>query len=233
MQASLDDDTFADPAAARFATAKPGAEPLRESVTFVISVTADTATVDPLAFTLFGVDYAVESLAEEDGVVSMVLRGQCPAAYTAETLTIGSRELSPSQSCSDTAELTLMADTQAGTLVDGSVLTLTVVSDHVTTADPSEGMGHRRGSIRGTICALPDTILGESACIPLMLFVPPLVVVGSLLLVVGVTNPLVLSGAGFVTMAGMAALMAPGPLMIVGFVLASLGVGAALLLVRR
>ena len=126
-----------------------------------------------------------------------------------------------------------MADAQAGTLVDGSVLTLTVVSDHVTTADPSEGMGHRRGSIRGTICALPDTILGESACIPLMLFVPPLVVVGSLLLVVGVTNPLVLSGAGFVTMAGMAALMAPGPLMIVGFVLASLGVGAALLLVRR
>ena len=52
-------------------------------------------------------------------------------------------------------------------------------------------------------------------------------------MVMGVTNPLVLSGTGLVTMAGMAALMAPGPLMIAGFVLASLGVGALLLLVRR
>ena len=173
VQASLDDDQFASPTTASFATPKPGAEPLRESLVFVVSGDCGhSVSVDPLSFTLFGVDYAVESLAEEGGVVSMVLRGQCPAAYTVETLTIGTAELAPSQSCTDTNKLTLTADAQAGTLVDGSVLTLTVRSDHVTTADPSEGMGHRRGSIRDTICALPDTILGESACIPIMLFVP-------------------------------------------------------------
>ena len=65
-----------------------------------------------------------------------------------------------------------------------------------------------------------------------MVFVPPLVVVG-VAFAVGATNPLVPTAIGVVAMTGMAAIVLPGPLMILGFVLAAAGSGAGLLMLRR
>ena len=87
--------------------------------------------------------------------------------------------------------------------------------------------------LRGTICGLPDFILGEDACVPLMIFIPPVAIVGFLFTIGGVRNPMVLSGAGIITMAGMSALILPGPIMVLGFIAAAIGVTALMILVRR
>ena len=82
------------------------------------------------------------------------------------------------------------------------------------------------------ICSLPDLILSKNACGPLMVFTPPLVLVGSLFGVAGIRNPMILSGAGLVTMSAMSAIVLPGPVMVIGFVVASVGTTAALILGR-
>ena len=119
VEASLD-SSFAVSGSATFQVPRPGSEPLRESLDFVVSVVGGVATVDPTGFTFFGVDYEVVELMQESGEITMVLRGLCPASWKAESLTIGSTELVPSQSCTDTNELSLGAQAQAGTLVDGA-----------------------------------------------------------------------------------------------------------------
>ena len=92
---------------------------------------------------------------------------------------------------------------------------------------------HERGTIKGTMCALPDMILGEAACVPLMIFIPPVVMIVTLLGVFKMTNPIMLGGVGLITMTGMSVIMAPGPIMIAGFIVASGGVGVAMLMIRR
>ena len=99
-------------------------------------------------------------------------------------------------------------------------------------ADDFKGLRSKRG-LRGMICGLPDYTLGPGACAPLLIFASPLAVTGGMFLVAGVRNPMILSGAGLVSMSAMAAVVMPAPIMIAGFVVASLGVTAMLLLLRR
>ncbi len=99
-------------------------------------------------------------------------------------------------------------------------------------ADDFKGLRSERG-LRSTICSLPSAILDPGACAPLMIFGAPLAVIAGMFLVGGVRNPMILAGAGLVAMSGMSAIVLPSPIMIAGFVVASLGVTATLLLLRR
>ena len=99
-------------------------------------------------------------------------------------------------------------------------------------AEDFKGLRSERG-LRGMICSLPSAILGPPSCAPLTIFVAPLAVTGGMFMVAGVRNPMILSGAGLVAMSAMAAVVMPAPIMIAGFVVASLGVTATLLLLRR
>lgn len=99
-------------------------------------------------------------------------------------------------------------------------------------ADDGE-IGRTQGtSLKSTICALPDIILGEGLCGPVMIFIPTITIV-VVLFAFGVVNPIILAGAGFVVFTGMSVLMLPGPVMIAGFVIASLGTTAALILFKK
>ena len=93
------------------------------------------------------------------------------------------------------------------------------------------GMTHRGASLKDTICFLPDS-LGEGLCGPLTVFVPTLFAVG-LIFSMGVRNPMWLAGAGIVVMAGMGAIVMPGPIMVIGFVVAAAGALALVMLFRR
>ena len=93
--------------------------------------------------------------------------------------------------------------------------------------------GHKRGTLKDTICALPDTILVEGACAPIAVFIPMLIVVSILLTVFSVKNPMIIAGAGIVTMTLMGAIVTPGPIMIIGFVLSALGMSAVVIMIKR
>ena len=114
-----------------------------------------------------------------------------------------------------------------------NVKSITITRSTVVEDTGAGGIWSERKGLRGMICALPSAILGDGACAPLVIFTAPIAVIGGMFMVGGVRNPLVLSGAGLVAMSGMAALIAPAPVMIAGFVVASLGVTATLLLLRR
>ena len=115
VEVSLDDDTFASPTSATFHVPSPAAEPLRESVDLLVMGTAGTFEVDPTSFTFFGVDYEVESLSQEAEEIRMVLAGICPAAWTADSLTIGNDVLVPSQSCTESSQMTIRQREQLAT----------------------------------------------------------------------------------------------------------------------
>ena len=130
----------------------------------------------------------------------------------------------------------------AGIVAFALALVLTLMlqaADPVAAGPPSqapedEGVGGFRSErgLRGVICSLPAYTLGPGACAPLLIFTSPLAVVGGAF-AAGVRNPMILSGAGLVSMSAMAAVVMPAPIMIAGFVVASLGVTATLLLLRR
>ena len=93
------------------------------------------------------------------------------------------------------------------------------------------GMTHRGASLKDTICFLPDS-LGEGLCGPLMVFIPTLFAVG-LMFSIGVRNPMWLAGAGVVVLAAMGAIVMPGPIMVIGFVVAAAGAVALVMLFKR
>ena len=93
------------------------------------------------------------------------------------------------------------------------------------------GMTHRGRSLKDTICFRPDS-LGQGLCGPLMVFIPTIFSIG-LMFSMGVRNPMWLSGAGIVVMAGMGAIVMPGPIMVLGFVVAAAGALALVMLFRR
>ena len=203
-------------------------------------------SIDPSsAINVLGLDYRIERLEQTSGDVVFRLSGACPLSWTLDTFTVAGY-LIPFGSvvCSDINEATFFAvgitpDTLAGGTKGVSIK---VASIHVTSPRPigrPEGGaggglgGHQRGTFKGTICALPDNILGSAACAPLMVFTPPIVLVVILLVVFSVTNPMILGAVGLTAMAGMALIVIPGPVMIIVFVLASAGTGAVMLLLRR
>ena len=93
------------------------------------------------------------------------------------------------------------------------------------------GGTHRGASLKDTICFLPDS-LGEGLCGPLMVFVPTLFSIG-LMFSIGVRNPMWLAGAGIVVLAAMGAIVMPGPIMVIGFVVAAAGALALVMLFKR
>ena len=113
-------------------------------------------------------------------------------------------------------------------------VTLYIYSRYITKEQPGgDGGGrHERSGLKATICALPDSILGEGYCGPLMVFLPPLILMG-IMIAFGAHNPMVLGGVGMASMAGMGALVLPGPIMIVGFIIASLGAVAGVIMMRK
>ena len=210
VEASLSRN-YASPASTTFTVDRPAAQPLSAGVEFeILDFTNNRFVLDPDTFEFFGDEYAIQGVSQGNDTLSMVLRGPCPPSWDVHSMVTRGIALTPTQSCTATNELTLRADVPDHTLLEGEILSMRVRSAHITDADPSDGMGHKRGSLRDTICALPDTVLGDSACIPLMLFVPPIAVVAVLMLVMGVTHPMVLSGAGFVAMVGMPHWCSPG-----------------------
>ena len=53
------------------------------------------------------------------------------------------------------------------------------------------------------------------------------------LFAVGIRHPIGLAGSGIVTMTGFGALLMPGPIMVLGFILASGGVLAGVMMLKR
>ena len=92
---------------------------------------------------------------------------------------------------------------------------------------------HAQGSLKRTICAMPDMVLGPGACVPMVVILSPLIAVIMMFTLFGIKNPMVLSGVGMVVMIFMSAIIMPTPIMIGGFIVAAFGVGVWLLILRR
>ena len=114
-----------------------------------------------------------------------------------------------------------------------TVRSLTTTRTNIAEDSGFGGVLAQRRGLREMVCALPDNLLGVGACFPLMTFSASLAVIGGLFLVGGVRNPLILGGSGLVAMSGMAAIIAPAPILILGFAAAAVGVTSLLLLLRR
>ena len=213
--------------------------------------------VDKMTFEAFGVTYTIVELTQTGDELTISV-APCPETWEIETLTLGqpsqgtgrSGDLVMGDSAREAQYLTLESSTcvNPNTWVVGGVPTDAMEQGHgsigtkfrvrsLTTQKASAGddIGgfSTGGGLRGTICGPPDLFLGEGACGPLMVFIPPLVVVGPLFGVAGVRNPMILSGAGLVTMSAMSAIILPAPVMVIGFVVASVGTTATLILLRR
>ena len=126
-----------------------------------------------------------------------------------------------------------LGGTSSGGTTNDKKVTLRLQSLSIrSTQSKGEISVHRRGTLKGTICALPEMILGEGFCGPLMIFFPPLMLIG-VAFAFGVVNPVALSGIGLVAFTGMAAIVLPGPIMVVGFILAAAGAVAGMAILRR
>ena len=214
-------------------------------------------SVDRTTFDAFGVTYTIVELTQTGDELTISIT-PCPETWEIETLTLGepslgtgrSGDLVIEDSASEAQYLTLESSTcvNPNTWVVSGVPTNAMQRGHgsigtkfrvrsLTTqrAGVGDDIGgfSTGGGLKRTICALPDLFLGEGSCAPLMIFTPPLVVVASLFGVAGVRNPMILAGAGLVAMSAMSALVLPSPVMILGFVVASVGTTAMLLLLRR
>ena len=212
--------------------------------------------VDQNAFDAFGVAYTITELTRTGTELTIGIT-PCPQTWEIETLTLGPPDLGTGRttdvvigdSADESSQLTLEASscqnprvwivtgvpTDAITVGNGKIATRFRVRSTTTQENRIvDDIGGPRGAgLKGTICALPSLVLGEGSCAPLMIFTPPLAVVGSMFGVAGVRNPLILAGAGLVSMSAMAAIVMPAPVMILGFVVASVGTTATLLLLRR
>ena len=214
-------------------------------------------SVDRTTFDAFGVTYTIVELTQTGDELTISVT-PCPTTWEIASLTLGAPsegtgrpdEVVIGDSSDEASQLTLDASVCSGSsrrVVDG-VPTDAIQAGHGTIAakfrvrsttvaksaiaDDFKGLRSERG-LRSTICSLPSAILGPGACAPLLIFASPLAVTGGMFLVAGVRNPMILSGAGLVSMSAMAAVVMPAPIMIAGFVVASLGVTAMLLLLRR
>ena len=214
-------------------------------------------SVDRTTFDAFGTSYVVVELSQTADNLTIHVT-PCPTTWEIASLTLGAPsegtgrpdEVVIGDSSDEASQLTLDASVCSDSsrwVVDG-VPTDAIQAGHGTIAatfrvrstnvaksaiaDDFKGLRSERG-LRSTICSLPSAILGPGACAPLMIFGAPLAVIGGMFLVGGVRNPMILAGAGLVAMSGMSALVLPSPVMIAGFVVASLGVTATLLLLRR
>ena len=195
-------------------------------------------TLDPSEFTILGATYRVIR-AEQNRQTNEVLFAisPCPSSWEMESFEIGGTamdQFAGRGACSgNIATWTQTGVTTSVIPSTGSVgFDLEARPLFVTTTSPGDDGGQRGAGLKDTICLMPNTILGEGACTPIAVFIPPVVAV-AFLLAAGVRHPMVLSGVGIVVLTGMAALMIPGPIMIVGFVVASAGVGGLLLLLKR
>ena len=217
----------------------------------------ELGAVDKMTFEAFGATYTIVELTQTGDELTIAVT-PCPTTWEIDTLTLGepsegtgrSGDLVIGDSASEAQYLTLESSmcVNPNTWVVSGVPTNAMQRGHgsigtkfrvrsLTTqrAGVGDDIGgfSTGGGLKRTICALPDLFLGEGSCAPLMIFTPPLVVVASLFGVAGVRNPMILSGAGLVAMSAMSAIVLPGPVMVIGFVVASLGVTSTLLLLRR
>ena len=207
---------------------------------------------DPEIIAAFGVPFDVLAIQQIGTDITFSI-SPCPTTWEMHSMRI--EELDPATGaatsfvsiislgyfCSDktatwtatgVTEYALGGTASGGTTNDKKVILL-LQSLSIKTIPPEEGTGvHRRGTLKGTICALPEMILGEGFCGPLMIFVPSLLLVG-LAFAFGIVNPVVLSAIAVVAFTGMAAIVLPGPIMVVGFILASAGAVAGLAILRR
>ena len=214
-------------------------------------------SVDRTTFDAFGVTYTIVELTQTGDELTISVT-PCPTTWEIASLTLGepslgtgrSGDLVIGDSSDEASQLALDASVCSDSsrwVVDG-VPTDAIQAGHgtiaakfrvrstnvakSTIADDFKGLRSERG-LRSTICSLPSAILGPGACAPLMIFGAPLAAIAGMFLVGGVRNSMILAGAGLVAMSGMSAIVLPSPIMIAGFVVASLGVTATLLLLRR
>ena len=257
IQVSLD-DTFPSgsaTASVNVRTVRPPTQKITQSVDFVI-VTGDGGSgvrgyregeygsVDPSnEIEIFGAPYELVQVSQGGGDAILRL-SPCPDKWTLLAIIVDTTEVELEYSgCSrdssasiDGMVATWTTDSAPGQTVNksGSVgVILDLVFDVLPVDLDRLGPSHKREGIRGTMCAPIGMILGENACTPLMVFVPPLIIAVLLLFVFSVTNPMVLGGVTVVTMAGMGAFMMPNPIMVIGFIIAAAGLGALMLLIRR
>ena len=214
-------------------------------------------SVDRTTFDAFGATYTIVELTQTGDELTISVT-PCPTTWEIASLTLGAPsegtgrpdEVVIGDSSDEASQLTLDASVCSDSsrwVVDG-VPTDAIQAGHGTIAatfrvrstnvaksaiaDDFKGLRSERG-LRSTICSLPSAILGPGACAPLMIFGAPLAAIAGMFLVGGVRNPMILAGAGLVAMSGMSALVLPSPVMILGFVVASVGTTATLLLLRR
>ena len=214
-------------------------------------------SVDRTTFDAFGTSYVVVELSQTADNLTVHVT-PCPTTWEIASLTLGAPsegtgrpdEVVIGDDASEASQLTLDASVCSDSsrwVVDG-VPTDAIQAGHGTIAatfrvrsinvaksaiaDDFKGLRSERG-LRGTICSLPSAILGPGACASLMISTAPLAVIAGVFLVGGVRNPMILAGAGLVAMSGMSAIVLPSPVMILGFVVASVGTTATLLLLRR
>ena len=126
-----------------------------------------------------------------------------------------------------------LGGTASGGTTSDKKVTLRLQSLSIKSIRPEDGTGvHRRGTLKGTMCALPEMILGDGFCGPLMIFFPPLILIG-VAFAFGFRNPVALSAVSIVAFVGMSAIVMPGPIMVIGFIVAAAGALALFALMRR
>ena len=257
VQVSLD-DTFPSgsaTASVNVRTVRPPTKKITQSVDFMIITgnggggvrgyrEGEYGSVDPSnEIGIFGAPYELIQVSQSGG--NAILRlSPCPSNWTLLAIIVDTTQIKlgysgcnrDSSSSVDGMVATWTTNSAKGGTINksGSIgVTLDLEFDVLPVDLDRLGPSHERSGIRGTMCAPMDMILGESACTPLLVFVPPLIIAALLLLVFGVTNPMVLGGVSVATMAGMSAFMMPNPVLIIGFIIAAAGLGALMLLIRR
>ena len=217
-------------------------------------------SVDPGAIDVFGVEHTISEISLTGDELTVQL-APCVDVWEIAAITLGppsdgtgrQGDLVIGDDPAEASQLTLGAAscTNDGSrwVVDGipsdslevghgtisvrfHVRSLTTSRSTVVEDSGTGGLWAERKGLRGMICALPDALIGEGACAPLTIFPSAIAVVVGML-VVGIRNPIALSGAGIIAMAGMSAIVMPAPVMVAGFIIAALGVTALLLLVKR
>ena len=207
---------------------------------------------DPDIISAFGAPFDVLAI-QQTGMDITLSLSPCPTTWEMHSMRIDELDpttMAPTSSvsiislgyaCSDrTATWTAagvteyaMGGTAAGGTINDKKVTLRLQSLAIKSIGPETGTGvHRRGTLKDTVCALPEMILGDGFCGPLLIFIPPLMLIG-IAFAFGVVNPVPLSAIGLVAFTGMAAIVLPGPIMVVGFILASAGAVAGMAILRR
>ena len=188
-------------------------------------------------FGALGVSFRIVRLEQQGTAVRFAIT-PCPDTWELHSLIIGTEVVTPDDpACIErVATWSVNSGVTAGILAGSEEIPVVMrvkslfISDDV--PGGSGGQRHDRGGIKENMCALPDMILGDGYCGPLMVFIPPLIII-AILVTFGFTSPLLLGGIALSVMTGMGIIVLPGPVMIAGFAVASAGTGVAFMIARR